>query len=256
MNRCQFLLVLWIIIFASRCASNSVSEDTPEVLFQDAEETLKDQHYAIAIEKFRQIKNRYPYSSKAIEAELRIADAYFMEESFLEAESAYEIFKELHPTYAHIDYVQFRIGLSFFKLIPENAAVDLSAAHKAIEAFTAFTLAFPSSQFFEEAKKHILEARKKLAEHQKYVADFYYDRKHYLSATYGYMSLVDEYSDLGFSELSLLRLGECYLEIQNFEKAEESLEKFMSLFPTSEYKDQAQSLLDRLKTIQQKNSKS
>src|SRR5262249_26825075 len=142
-----------------------VNAETPDTLFAEAEESFKDERYLIAIERYRDIKNRFPYSARAKDAELRIADAYFEQESYLEAESAYEIYKELHPSDPRADYVQYRIGLSYFNEIPGNATRDLSAAHRAIEAFKVLIDRFPSSSFTEKAKDQIVEARKKLAEH-------------------------------------------------------------------------------------------
>src|SRR5262245_36455868 len=117
------LVVLFAVAHAlASCTSlGKSSDEDPDALFQEAEEALKDEKYIIAIEKFSDLKNRFPYSARAVDAELRIADTYFDQESYLEAESAYEIFRELHPTHPRGDYVQFRIALSYYKLIPGNS---------------------------------------------------------------------------------------------------------------------------------------
>lgn len=229
------------------CSHQEVNKEDPDSLFNEAEATFKDERYLIAVEKYRDIKNRFPYSSRAVDAELRIADTYFAQENYLEAESAYEIFKELHPTHPRSDYVQFRIGLSYYNEIPDNTAQDLSSATRAIEAFTVLIEKFANSEFIEKAKEYIREARKKLGEHENYVANFYYERKHYLSASYRYASLLKEYPNLGYDEEALYRLGQCYYHIRMYANATETLKRFLTQFPQSSYKSETERLLEELK---------
>jgi outer membrane protein assembly factor BamD len=223
-------------------------ENDPDALYKEAEEALKDEKYLVAIEKFRDIKNRFPYSARATDSELRIADAYFEQESYLEAESAYEIFRELHPTHPRADYVQFRIGLSYFKLIPDNSSRDLSAAYRAMDAFKVLTDKYPTSEFVKQAQELTQEAKHRLAEHEEYVADFYYRREHYLSASYRYAALLQEFPSLGYDEEALFRLGECYYRTRMFSNAKDTFHRLLNQFPESSYKGAAQSMLDELDT--------
>lgn len=232
------------------CSGKETMADTPDALFNEAEEDFKDERYISALERYRELKNRFPYSSRSTDAELRIADTYFGQESYLEAESAYEIFKELHPTHPKIDYVQYRIGLSNFNQIPDNTARDLSAAQKSIGAFEVLLERFPSSQFVEKAKSHITDAKKALAEHENYVANFYYQKRHYLSASYRYAALLNDYPNLGYDELALYRLGESYAEIRMFGNARDALRRLLAKYPDSSYKSASEALL---KDIKEKN---
>lgn len=241
------MLVLVTSLMA-HCAHKEANPDDPDALFNEAEEAFKDEKFLIAIDKYRDIKNRFPYSTRATDAELRIADAYFDQESYIEAESAYEIFKELHPTHPKAAYVQYRIALSFYDQIPSNSARDLTAAHKAIESFNVVIDKYPSSEFVAKAKEYIQESRKKLAEHQNYVADFYFQRQHYLSASYRYSALLQEFSNLGYDEEALFRLGKSYFNVRMFSNAKDALRRFVTQFPSSQFTAEAQSLLDDINT--------
>jgi len=235
-----------LLAFFTQCSHNEVNKESPDALFTEAEEAFTDERYLIAIEKYRDIKNRFPYSARAVDAELRIADAYFEQENFLEAESAYEIFKELHPAHAKIDYVQYRIALSYFNEIPSNSARDLSAAHKAIEEFQELEQAYPSSTYASKAKDNIIEARKRLAEHENYVADFYFRRRHFLSASYRYAALLEEFPDLGYDEEALFRLGTSYFQTRMNANARDALTRFVKQYPESGWRGEATSLLNDL----------
>jgi outer membrane protein assembly factor BamD len=241
------LTVVLLGMVLTRCAQNQVAGDDAEGIYKEAEEAFKDERYIIALEKFREVKNRYPYSNRATDSELRIADTYFAEESYIESESAYEIFKELHPTHPKSDYVQYRMALSYYMQIPDNAARDLSAAFKAIDAFENLFDKYPNSEFVAKGKEYIVEARKRLAEHEAYVADFYFRRQHYLSASYRYAALLKDYSNLGFDEEALYRLGESYYHIRMFDNARDTLTRLTTEFPNSGYKGEATALLEELK---------
>jgi len=236
----------FLSLVLAHCAHKGASQDDAEGLYQEAEEQFKDEKYLTALEKYRDIKNRFPYSSRAADAELRIADTHFAQENFIEAASSYEVFRELHPTHPKSDYVQYRIGLSYFQQIPENSARDLSAAHKAIEAFNTVIQRFPSSTFVAEAKTKILESRHKLAEHERYVADFYFQRRHYLSASYRYTALLQEFPDMGYDEEALYRLGKCFRETRNFANAKDALRRLINRYPSSSYRSEAQTMLDEI----------
>ncbi len=228
----------------THCASQEVNPDDPDSLFSEAERLFKEDQFLIAIEKYRDIKNRFPYSPRATDSELRIADAYFAQESYLEAESAYEIFRELHPSYPESDYVQFQIAMSYYNLIPENPARDLSSAYRAIDAFNMLKQRFPDSKYVEKSEALIVESRKKLAEHESTVAEFYFRRKHYLSASYRYAALLKDFGSLGYDEEALLRLGQCYYNIRMFDNAKDSLSRLLKEFPESNFSSLAKSLVE------------
>ncbi len=240
----KYFLVALLGGLLTHCASQEVNPDDPDSLFSEAERLQKDEQYLLALEKYRDIKNRFPYSPRATDSELRIADTYFAQESYLEAESSYEIFRELHPAYPQADYVQHQIGMSYFNLIPENSARDLSAAYRAIDAFNLLKQRFPDSKYVEASSARIAEARKRLAEHESYVADFYFHRRHFLSASYRYAALLKDFANVGYDEEALYRLGQCYYNIRMYDNAKQSLDRLLKEFPSSNLAGAAKSLME------------
>lgn len=245
-----FLKALFLtlaLVFLAHCTHQEVNPEDPDSLYKEAEESFKDEKYLIAIEKYRDIKNRFPYSARATDAELRIADAYFKQESYLEAASAYEIFRELHPTHPKSDYVQFQIAMSYFNQIPQNSARDLTAAHRTIDEFNVLFEKFPRSGYVAEGKQRVEEARRRLAEHEHYVAEFYYERKHYLSAAYRYTALLQEFPNLGYDEEALYKLAKSYEVMQMYANAKDAARRLVEKFPSSSYGSEAKSMLKELK---------
>ena len=98
----MFLPALLVPMIATTGCSTTETRDasTPEGAYQIAEDLAKDERYEEAIAKFQDIKNKFPYSRFATMAELKIADLHYDREAFVEAQSAYQLFKEFHQAFA------------------------------------------------------------------------------------------------------------------------------------------------------------
>src|SRR5271154_4212480 len=102
--------------FLPNCASKDVTEsNSAEAAFKAAEEFEKDERYEEALQKFNEVKNKHPYSKFAVEAELHVADIHYKREAFIEAATAYQLFKDFHPKNPKIDYVTFRLAMSYYE---------------------------------------------------------------------------------------------------------------------------------------------
>lgn len=189
----RFIVLLAFLIQA--CSSVSVDENDPASLYKDAESEIQSEHYQIAIEKLRVIKNKFPYSKYAVEAQLRIADVYFLQESFAEAALSYESFRELHPKHEKVPYVMYKAGKSYFNDVPSNTARDLTAGQKALDAMNEFVRRFPLDPLVAEVKKDIGEVRRLLAEKELSIGDFYFRREFYDSAKPRYQKTIDLYPE-------------------------------------------------------------
>ena len=75
-----------------------------------------------AVKYFTFVKARFPYSKFAVLADLRIADAAFGAESYLEAIDAYKLFIKFHPTHEMVEngYASFRIAEGYYHMLPDD----------------------------------------------------------------------------------------------------------------------------------------
>ncbi len=177
------------------CSTADIDENDPAALSKEAEGDIESNRYILALEKLQKLKNQHPYSSQAVEAQLRIADVYFLQENYAEAAATYEAFKDLHPKHPRLAYAAFRIGLSFYSDLPGNHARDLSSGRKAEEAFKDYLQYFPAAEYTEEVKTKLAETRKILAGKEMYIARFYYKREMWEAAKSRYLKVVNQYSD-------------------------------------------------------------
>jgi len=98
-----FLLAVTITALFSQCAvidkirgKKAEDKDAAE-LMSDGIENMNRGRYKDAAAEFQQIKDRYPYSKYAIQAELKMADALYIQEAYDLAFDAYTEFEKLHP---------------------------------------------------------------------------------------------------------------------------------------------------------------
>lgn len=183
------------VSFWSGCSGKSVDENDPASMYADAEDDIKNDRYLLAIEKLRTIKNKFPYSSFSSKAQLRIADVYFLQESYIEAAGAYETFRDLYPKHEEAPYAAYRIAESYALDAPSNIARDLTSAQNAAQSLKEFLKVYPNHARAEDAQKLLSKTLAQLAEKEFYIAEYYFKQKQYVSAKGRYEKLVSAYPE-------------------------------------------------------------
>lgn len=225
------VIFLIFLTFAAGCSSTSnLDTSTPEGAFKLAEKYEKDDRYEEAITQFNSVKNKHPYSKLATESELRIAEIYYKREEFVEAQNAYQVFKELHPSHPRIDYVTFRLAMSFFNQLPSTIDRDLTVADRAILYFDEVTQSFASSAYVKEAAENKIKTLKMLAEKEYYIGNFYFIRDHYESALGRFEGLLAQYPNLGFDARALYGAAVSAHKIKDVAKTRTYMQKLNTQF--------------------------
>jgi outer membrane protein assembly factor BamD len=227
-------------LIVSACSSMERNADTPEGAFAIAQEFDNSERYEEAIRRYTEVKNKFPYSNFATKSELALADVYYKQESYAEAQVAYQMFKELHPTAPQSDYVQYRLGMSYYNQLPTSIDRDLSLANDTILNLSDLIKKYPNSQYVAEAKEKRTATIKMLAEKEDYIGDFYFKRGIYDSALGRYEGLYRNYSGLGFDARALSRIVISAKKIGDDPKAGKFLSILQADFPGSRELAQAE----------------
>lgn len=201
------IVSLGLCVFGAACSSTQVNEKDPASLYQDAVEEVESEHYQIALEKLRAIKNKFPYSSYAVDAQLKIADVYFIQELYAEAAGAYESFRDLHPKHEKASYAMYQIGRAYFNDTPRNVARDLSSAQKTIDTYSDFVRRFPEDPRVKEAKEDIQKVRELLAAKEIYIGDFYLKRDFDDSAKPRYQKVIELYPETQAAQVAAEKIA-------------------------------------------------
>jgi outer membrane protein assembly factor BamD len=228
------LLLISSISLLSGCSSTDKKSDTAEGAYGIAQEYDKDERFEEAIKRYQDVKNKFPYSKYATMSELSIADVYFKQESYPEAQVAYQSFKDLHPKHPQIDYVTYRLALSFFNQLPSTIDRDLSLAQSTILYFDEVISHYPNSEYAKDAKEKKEATVKMLAAKEDYIADFYFIRDKYDSALIRYDGLLKKYPGLGFDAKALGRAAVAASRNGEPDRAQKYLSELQNRFPGSD----------------------
>ena len=255
MRRTFFVALLGcaLPLFAA-CATTGVAHgkaNTVDEYYAQALDDLKNQHFQEAVDAFENIKARYPYSKYAALSDLRIADTWFEREQFIEAIDAYRSFLKYHPTHAEVSYAMFRIAESYRKqiptdwfILPPSAEKDQASTRMAISAYRDVLTRYPTSEYAEKAQEALDGCRRKLADHEMYVASFYYKREKYLAAALRAEGVLRDYPGLGLDAEALYVAGTSRYYTGELKEARTFLTQLTMQFQDSSQAKKAKSVLE------------
>ena len=186
---------LLVLLFLAGCASLKDKEEIPaEDLAKKGLDQYNHGRYFLASETFNTIKERFPFSRFSLLAELKSADCQFYMEEYSEALELYKKFEQDHPTNEAIPYVLFQIGRSHFRTL-SSIDRETIGAREAIKVFERLVRDYPKSSYVEEANILIRKSKNFLADHELYVAGFYFRTKEYDQARGRAEYLISGYPD-------------------------------------------------------------
>lgn len=242
-----------LVVALSLCGCKSFgvfsSDENPNVTYGgDAEsniamgnEALESKNYAEAQKYFDYVKSKYPYLEAAKVAELRLADTDFDRDRFVEARDRYLTFIKIHPAHPRIDYAAFRAALSYYKdipsdffLLPPSAEKDQANLRSALVALKDFARNYPESSHLIEANNALDDVKKRLAEHEWYVAGFYAKRDKWPAVINRLNIIARDFPNIGLDEKVQFALYDAWMELKDEAQAKEALRTLVRMKPDSD----------------------
>ncbi len=216
-------------------------QETARQNFDEGEAAFQDERYNEAIKFFEHVKNKFPYSKYASLADLRMADAHFEREKWLEAADAYRMFVRFHPRHEKAGFATFRVAKAYYEamsddvfLFPKAREMDQTATRDAIQAFDEYLARFPKGEHTKEAKELRTSARTRLAEHDVYAAEFYEQRNKWQGAAWRYTRVADEFKDTELAPIALLKAARINEEHLDKDTAKALYQRLLKEHPGSE----------------------
>jgi outer membrane protein assembly factor BamD len=250
-------LSAFLAFSAAGCAALSSAESaTPDYSAQaesnlrKGDEAMERRDFEQAAAYFEYVRTKFPYLEVANQAELKLADLEFAREQFPEAREKFQSFIKLHPTHPQVDYAAYRGALTHveaipgdFFLLPPSYEKDQTEVRSALRALTDFLEQYPKSSYVPEAQKKVDEVRRRLAEHELYVASFYARRERWKAVAQRLEGLLERYPGSPFEEQAFFDLHNAYQQMNDAERAKKTLERVIQKLPGTPAAERARRML-------------
>ena len=250
------LCLFCVAISSSGCSSISLpsmpswgsgtkADATAEALFDEGMRSFNEKRYARAIDNFSKLRTDFPFSPQINQVELKIADAYYLNQQYPEAINAFKEYQSMHPTNEHIPFVLLRLGQAHFDQFTSTDR-DQKNTEIAKGYFENVISSYPKSPQAAEAKEKLTKCLEYLAEHEFNVAIFYFKQEKYPAARDRFEEIVRKYKDTPTAVKSLFYLGESYRNEKNVIRAGLAYEALIEHYPQTKFAADAKTQLASL----------
>jgi outer membrane protein assembly factor BamD len=215
---------------------------TAEGLFEEGTRAFNEKKYVRAIENFSKLRTDNPFSPLVTQAELKIADAYYLNQQYPESISAFKEFQSMHPTNENMPLVTLRLGQAHFDQFTSTDR-DQKTTEIAKGYFETVVTKYPKSPQAAEAQVKLAKAIEYLAEYEFNVAEFYFKQEKYAAARDRFEEIIRKYKDTPTAVKSLFFLGESYRMEKNGVRAALAYEALIQYYPQSKFAGEARTQL-------------
>ncbi|MFH0810993.1 MAG: outer membrane protein assembly factor BamD [Pseudomonadota bacterium] len=185
-------LALWLLLGA--CHTLPQPEPSLDTLVRRGTTAFEKKKWDKAIEAFQMVKDRFPFSPHALTAEMRVADALYMQENYQEAAAAFQEFERLHPRNELVPYAVYMQGMSHREMMLSRDR-DQTPTAEALRNFERLAKDYPDSPLVSKAREEVFACKEKLAAQELYVANWYRRTSHAKSALNRLKYLLANYPD-------------------------------------------------------------
>jgi outer membrane protein assembly factor BamD len=250
------LALIVVVIGTSGCSSLSMpsvpwfksaapADPTAEALFAEGSRYFNEKKYARAIDVLQKLKSGHPFSPLLTETELKVADAYYLNQQYPEAITAFKEFQSLHPTNENIPFVILRLGQAHLN---QFTSIDRDQKNTEIAKgyFETVITNHAKSPHAPEAAEKLAKCIQYLSEHEFNVAIFYHQQERYPAARDRFEEIIRKYKGTPTAIKSLYYLGDSYRKEKNWVRASLAYEALIQHYPETKFAVEAKTQLAQL----------
>jgi outer membrane protein assembly factor BamD len=220
------ILLLCAVILITGCVKSGQEYDptanwNAERLFQDGKEEMNAANWKLAKERFLAVETRFPLGVYAQQAMINLAYSQWKDKEPEIALATLARFQQLHPNHPATDYVLYLKGTInftppsavFASITRQNPGErDPKALRQSYIAYTELIDRFPESRYTVDARRRVAWLVNTMAENEKFVARYYYDRYAYVAAINRAQVVITDFQGVPASEEAL------YIMMMSYEK--------------------------------------
>jgi len=224
--------------------------------YDAAMQAFDDKNWESVNQLMNDVRRKYGYSRYARLAELRLADANYLQDKFAEATAGYKAFIHDYPNDPEIPYARYQVTLTQYNavsqsfLLPPLEERDLASVNDAHASIRGFLQDYPNSEHAPELQYMQAVVTGLLARHELYVARFYLDRGNFNAAVARIEYSLKSFKDSGLEPEAMVLLAEVYMKQKERAKAHEVLNAVLTRYPESAFTVPAKKFLTELADIE------
>jgi outer membrane protein assembly factor BamD len=241
------LLLSFSVALLLGCAKSVRQTDLPgpQESFRKAMALYERERYYKAQEILKDMVLNYSGAAIIDSVKLYLGLTYFQMREYLTAADEFQRLRQMYPQSPVAGEAQFQLALSYFKVAPAYP-LDQQNTTKALDEFQRFLEDFENHPLKLEGQKYIEECRDRLA-HKTYAASLlYFKVDEYASSVLYANAVLDDYYDTQWAGAAQLLKAKCFLALKNEARATEELEKFLTKYPGRKEEGRARALLAAL----------
>jgi outer membrane protein assembly factor BamD len=201
----RFVLALLVLV----AACGSKQKLSADEYYKQASEAFTKKNYEAAVTHYKDLLDQYPFDDHAEEAELRIAHSQYKDKHYAEAIAAFNDFQRMHPMSPELPRVYYLLGKSYMDQMTTTDR-DQGAAENAHGWFRVVIDRYPESPYAEKSRRKLAQCRTALAEHELYIATYYFKRKNWPAGENRVKGILENYSDTPVATRALAQLADAY----------------------------------------------
>lgn len=236
-------LVLASVLTVALCSCGAKATKSADQYFTEAGDHFHSGSLAPAIEEYRELLDQHPFSEYTEEAELRIAQAQYLNEDYAAAIISLSDFQRRHPTSPQLPSIGYYLGMCYAQQMG-TIDRDQTAAQNAHTYFATLVSQYPQSPFAQLAREQVSRCRESMASHEKYVADYYRRLNNRKASEIRLLTLAAIYGDTLVGADALLELTTEYAQADNAEYATLAYRALKDLHPDEPQTAKAREVID------------
>ncbi|MFC1898659.1 outer membrane protein assembly factor BamD [Candidatus Cloacimonadota bacterium] len=240
----NILIVVIIAIVLGACSSNKIKDQMPVAKKMEIADDFfgrKKYHKAIPYYTDVAFERNSTYTS---EAQLKLADCYFLQNKFTEARFEYEELIRLFHDSKEINRAYFQVGVCFFE-DSLNPHYTQEETREAINAFETFLQKFPFDERKQEAIEYIQKCHEKLIQ-KKYYNGYAYYKMHDYPAAFMYFDEIIELENLNeIDKMALYHEARMYLVRKDKNNSMRIAEALNARYPDSKETNKINKLIEK-----------
>lgn len=245
MHKSLLCLFTFSLLLLAACTPKTVVPETKQAshYFQQGEELFEKGLYNDAISSWEKVRDSYFSPELNSLAELKIAEAHFLNEDYIEAAVSYEAFLKNHPNHPRTADVLYQLGLSYsHQILPADQ--DQTSTTYALNAFRAMQAKFPEDRRMEEVQTYIDRCLNQLAASELNVGKYYLRTGAYSASINRLEAMLKKYPNSYERDKAYYYLGQAYLLNGEKEKGISAFNTLFNDFVGSEYIPDAQKFIE------------